>query len=62
MLGALAIGAVFLAVYERRKGKYIVIDDVADLHRDPARAAFSKAEAIRAEASSANPPQAGGFF
>lgn len=62
LVGALVVGAGVLAFYER--GKKLRIDrDAADgSHRDPARAAFTETERIRAEGHFSNPPLAGGFF
>ncbi|MFK7835271.1 MAG: hypothetical protein AB8B60_03530 [Sulfitobacter sp.] len=61
ILGTIAVGAVILAIYERRKGKRIVMDDAEEPTGDSARAAHIKAEALRAEASITRPPHGGGM-
>ncbi|NNK16051.1 MAG: hypothetical protein HKP51_04000 [Sulfitobacter sp.] len=61
-LGALALGAAVLALYEWRKGRSIGMDDSPDPTRDPVRAAYTDAEKLRAESSIAQPPHGGGIF
>ena len=61
-LAAAFLAAAVLAVYEWRKGQRVQFDDTHDAHRDPERAAYTKSEAIRAEAQIAHPPHGGGIF
>lgn len=62
ILGGLVVGAAGLAIYERKKNRKLVFDDANDTSHDPERAAYTKAEAIRAEAQIAHPPHGGGIF
>ena len=61
-LGALLLGGAALAIYERRKGLRLREDPGPDATRDPARAAYTEAERIRAETQTNNPPHGGGTF
>jgi hypothetical protein len=61
-LGALALSAAVLALYEWRKGRSIVTNDSPDPTRDRVRAAYTDAEKLRAESSIAQPPHGGSIF
>ena len=61
-LGLLTLGAVALAIHERRKGRKLRLDPGVDPTRNPDRAAYTEAERIRGEANIAHPPHGGGIF
>ena len=59
ILGAMVLGAVVLAIYERRKGLRMVQDDAPDMPHDRNMAAFTQGEKIRAEAHAKQMPTSG---
>lgn len=65
VIGGLAVGACVMALYEWRKSKSAVSDEPYDPalgnhHGTSERAAYTRAEQIRAEGQMLNPPGGGG--
>ncbi len=63
MLCAIAIGAVILAVYEKRKGIRLMDDGLSEVPHDRELSAYTKTERMRAEAHAKQMPTSGfGIF